>query len=86
MDASNPNNIGNIIGSISDEAAKFESRVTMFCQSIPRWETFSNEKRAIVRREARPLVRQYNVTSLKELEKKAIVEITELFGGIPTLE
>ena len=86
VDASNPNNIGNIIGSISDEAAKFESRVTMFCQSIPRWETFSNEKRAIVRREARPLVRQYNVTSLKELEKKAIVEITELFGGIPTLE
>jgi len=70
VDASNPNNVKDIIGKSGCKEDLFESKVTVFCQTIPEWETFSNQQRAAIRSVASEIVRTHNVTSITELEQK----------------
>ena len=50
LDANNVNNMKGILETVDDE-----SKITVFCQTIPNWKNFSNEKREIVRSVVRPL-------------------------------
>lgn len=71
VDASNPNNVKDITGkSDIKERDLFESKVTIFCQSVPNWQNFSNSQRAAIRSVASEIVRTHNVTSITELEQK----------------
>ena len=65
VDASNPNNVKGIVETVDDE-----SKITVFCQSIPNWKNFSNQERAAIRPVASEIVRTHNVTSITELKQK----------------
>lgn len=71
LDANNPNNMRGIVGkSDIKERDLFESKVTIFCQSVPNWQNFSNSQRAAIRSVASEIVATHNVTSVTELEQK----------------